>query len=71
MDKFLSKELKINEKKAKFELMRTNLKKKSFINEIKNGLGEEIKKNPNSIRIIQKQRSNVIKRFFNKLFKLF
>jgi len=71
MSNSLNKELKDNEKKINFELKRTDLKKKSFINEIKNGLGEEIKRNPNAVSFIQKPKDSVIKKFFNKLFKIF
>lgn len=32
----------------------TDLKKKSFINELKSGLGEKVKENPNKVKIIEK-----------------
>lgn len=48
----------------------TNLKKNKFISEIKSGLGDKVKKNPNKIKIIKKkwyQRlSDIIKNIFTK-----
>lgn len=51
----------------------TEFKKVSFINEIKNGLGEEVKKNPNKIKKIEQPKpkwhvrmSNYIKNIFTK-----
>lgn len=51
----------------------TEMKKASFINEIKNGLGEEVKKNPNKVKKLEKlepkwhvKMSNFIKKLFTK-----
>lgn len=50
----------------------TNLKKNSFIDEIKNGLGDEVKKNPNKVKIVRVEKkwyekmSLYIKKLFTK-----
>jgi len=46
----------------------TALKKTQFINELKNGLGQEMKKNPNAVKIIKKSR---YKKFISWVKKLF
>ena len=53
--------------------MNTAMKTNKFINEIKSGLGEEVKKNPNGIKIIEKPKipwytklGNIIKGIFTK-----
>ena len=45
-DKAISREQALADKDVLVEKYKTALKKASFINEIKSGLGEEIKKNP-------------------------
>jgi DNA-binding protein H-NS len=47
----------------------TNLKKQQFISEIKSGLGEEIKSEPNKIEYIEKPLLVRVRNFFKKLFK--
>lgn len=58
-DKALSREQAMADKDILVEKYKTALKKAQFVNEIKTGLGEEIKKNP---------KPKVIKRSF--LYKL-
>lgn len=58
-DKAISREQALADKDVLVEKYKTALKKAQFVNEIKNGLGEEIKKNP---------KPKVIKRSF--LYKL-
>jgi len=45
-DKSITREKALADKDALVEKYKTALKKVGFVNEIKNGLGEEIKKNP-------------------------
>lgn len=54
------------EKKA--NIIQTNRKKNQFINEMKSGLGERIKKNPMDMRVVKKKRTlgQIIKEFFSK-----
>ena len=49
-------ELKREENLIRFDKEKTELKKEQFINEIRNGLGEHIKKNGNKITKIKKSR---------------
>lgn len=51
----VSKELEAAEREAALEKYKTALKKVQLINELKSGLGEEIRKNPNKVRIIEKK----------------
>jgi len=70
-NKILSKELQVSENEVKLEKFKTELKKKQFIEEIKNGLGAEIKLNPRTIRIIKKPWSVKLKNFLGKIFTKF
>lgn len=63
MDQF-EKELK----KIEFDRIKTINEKKKLINEIKNGLGEEIKKTRGKIEVKKK---SIFTRIMEKLFKLF
>lgn len=49
----------------------TDLKKASFINEIKSGLGEEVKKNPNKITKVEKKWTEKLSIYIKKLFTKF
>lgn len=49
----------------------TDLKKNSFINEIKNGLGDEVKKNPNKIIKLEKKWYIKLSKFIKKIFTKF
>ena len=66
----ISKELDSAEKDIHLEKYKTALKKAQFIQEIKNGLGKEIKINPNKLTIINKpwyiKLGNIIKKIFTK-----
>lgn len=53
-DKMLNREVKQAENEILLEKYKTALKKTQFINEIKSGLGKEIKSNPNKVKIIKK-----------------
>lgn len=50
---------------------KTESKKIQFINEIKGGLGSEIKRNPNKIKIIEKTLFQKIVLLFKKMFTKF
>lgn len=50
----INRETKLTEKDNAVEKYKTALKKIQLINELKSGLGEEIKKNPNKVRFIKK-----------------
>jgi len=71
MKNYHENEIKKEGNAIKLETKKTNLKKESFIQEIKNGLGEEIKSNPNKVIIMTKPKENIFKRFFKKLMKTF
>jgi len=69
----ISKEIEQAEAERLFHLQRTVDIKKKFISEIKTGLGDEIKKNPNGI-IIHKKKKNVFSKlldFFVRILKKF
>lgn len=53
-DKMISRESTQAEKDMLVEKYKTALKKNQFINDLKTGLGEEIKKNPGKAKIIKK-----------------
>ncbi len=53
-DKMLDREMNQAGNAILNEKYKTALKKAQLINEIKSGLGEEIKKNPNKVKIIKK-----------------
>ena len=59
------------DKENELEKLKTAVKKVKFINEIKNGLGSEIKKNPNQITIIKKPWYKKLGLFFRKIFTKF
>jgi hypothetical protein len=68
-EKAISREQTMADKENLVEKYKTALKKAQLVNEIKNGLGEEIKKNPRP-KIIKKSLSSkiitVIKKIFTK-----
>lgn len=53
-DNFTNREAKKIEKEILVQKYNTALKKNQFLNEIKNGLGDEIRKNPGKAKIIKK-----------------
>lgn len=69
-DKQISRETEQVKKDLLVEKYKTALKKVQFINEIKHGLGEDIKKNPGKAKIIKKTRYQrfmlVLKNIFTK-----
>lgn len=71
MDKNLEKELKDSAFEDKHNKAVTILKKKQFIEELKSGLGEEIKKNPNQVKIIKKTFLQKIGLVLKKIFTKF
>lgn len=70
-DDMISKELEATEKAIEMEKYKTALKKAQFINEIKSGLGKEIKNNPNKLTIIERPWHYKLKMFFTKIFTKF
>ena len=69
-DKMINREIKQIENEMKGDLFMTEIRKKRFISDLKNGLGEEIKKNPSKVKIIKqpwyKKFLNIIKKIFTK-----
>jgi hypothetical protein len=66
-DKSISREQTLADKEVLVEKYKTALKKAQFVNEVKNGLGEEIKKNPKP-KVVKK---NLIARIALTIKKLF
>lgn len=66
-DKSISREQTLADKEVLVEKYKTALKKAQFVNEVKNGLGEEIKKNPKP-KVVKK---NLITRIVLTIKKLF
>ena len=68
-DKAISREQALADKDVLVEKYKTALKKAEFVNEIKNGLGEEIKKNPKP-KVIKRnffyKITSMIKKIFTK-----
>jgi hypothetical protein len=68
-DKSITREKALADKDALVEKYKTALKKAEFVNEIKNGLGEEIKKNPKP-KVIKRsffyKITSMIKKIFTK-----
>jgi hypothetical protein len=58
-DKIISREQSLADKDVLVEKYKTALKKIQFINEVKNGLGDEIKKNPKP-KVIKKSSTSKI-----------
>lgn len=67
----VSKEIDAVERDAALEKYKTALRKVQLINEIKSGLGEEIKKNPNKVRVLEKKWYQKIGVLFKRLFTKF
>ena len=66
----INKEIDKLQNETVSDMFKTSLKKQAFINQIKNGLGEEMKKNLNTIKVIKKPWYVKFKKFFTKLFKV-
>lgn len=59
------------EKDMLVEKYKTALKKNQFINELKTGLGQEIKKNPSKVKIIKKTFGECFMLSLKKIFTKF
>ena len=68
-DKMIDREIKQIENEMKADLFMTEIRKKNFIGDLKNGLGEEIKKNPNQVKIVKQPWYKKISNFFKKVFR--
>lgn len=66
----VSREVELEKNGILADIELTNLKKQAFINEIKNGLGNDIKKNPNKVKI-EKQHKKKFVEFIKNLFTKF
>lgn len=71
MKNYFSNEIKKEENGIKLQSKKTDLSKEAFIQEIRNGLGEQIKTINNKVIIKTKPKENLFKRFFKKLMKVF
>jgi hypothetical protein len=69
-DKIISREQSLADKDVLVEKYKTALKKAQFINEVKNGLGDEIKKNPKP-KVIKKSFTSKIISAIKKVFTKF
>lgn len=67
----INREIKAIERDIELDRQNTLTKKKQLINELKMGLGEEMKRNPRQIKIIKKPLSQKIKSFLAKIFTRF
>lgn len=67
----IDREIELEEKEILRDKFLTALRKNQFINELKGGLGEELKKNPSKVKIIKepkmKRLITWLKRLFMKL----
>jgi hypothetical protein len=66
-----SQEAEQLEREMLADIYLTGIKKTQFINELKTGLGAEIKANPNKVKIIKKTLPQKIKMFLTKIFTKF
>jgi hypothetical protein len=64
----IEREIELEEKEVLRDKFVTALRKSQFVNELKSGLGDEIKKNPRGVKIIKESR---YKRFVSWLKKFF
>lgn len=69
-DKIINREQSLADKDVLVEKYKTALKKTQFINEVKNGLGDEIKKNPKP-KVIKKSFTSKIISAIKKVFTKF
>jgi len=67
----VSREQQLAEKEVLMEKYKTALKKTQFVNELKTGLGAEIKKNPGKAKIIKKTWGQKLMLGLGKLFTKF
>jgi len=59
------------EKEIKGDKLKTEITKNRFIDEIKGGLGNNIKNNPNTIKKVEKTKGQKLKEFLKELFTKF
>jgi len=74
MKDYFDNSIKKESNNIRLEKKKTDLKKEAFIQEIKNGLGEEIKINPNKVEVEIKapiKQDGFFKRVLKKIFKVF
>lgn len=71
MDKTIQRELDATEKANNLDKMKTAFMKAQFIQEMKTGLGEDIKLNPRGVKIIKKTWNQKLVLFLKKLFTRF
>lgn len=67
----LNKSVKDYEKEILSTRFQTEVKKAQFLTEIKTGLGDAIKKNPNGIKILKKSWRERLRLFFLRIFTKF
>jgi len=67
----ISRELYLVEQANKLEMTKTLMRKHQFITQVKSGLGDEIKANPNKVIFIKKPFKVRFKEFFINLFTKF
>ncbi len=65
----IDREIKQIENEMKADMFMTEIRKKKFIGDLKNGLGDEIKKNPNQVKIIKQPWYKKVLNFFKKVFR--
>jgi hypothetical protein len=70
-EKMVNREIKQAENEILLEKYKTALKKTQLINELKSGLGNEIKKNPGKAKIIKKPWYKKILAGLKKIFTKF
>lgn len=71
MDKTIQRELDATERANNLDKMKTAFIKAQFIQEVKAGLGEDIKSNPRGVKIIKKTWHQKLALFLRKLFTRF
>lgn len=67
----VTKELEDTERLNNLEKYKTALKKAQFVNEIKSGLGTDIKNNPSKVKIVKKTWLQKLGLLLKKLFTKF
>ncbi len=67
----LNKSVRDYEKEILSTTFQTEVKKAQFLTQMKTGLGEAIKKNPNGVKLIKKSWRERVKLFFLKIFTKF
>lgn len=70
-ENLINKELKQAENQIMADMFMTEIKKKQFINELKSGLGDEIKNNKNKLILNKKPWYKKFFLFFKKIFNAF